>query len=48
MKKNPGRKERRNLARRNAREAGKEKQKLNERAQRMGYKSYREMQEDEK
>lgn len=46
MKKNPGRKERRNIERANRREKGREKQKLNERAQRMGYKSYKEMERE--
>lgn len=45
MKKNPGRKERRNIAKRNRRAEGRANQKLNEKAQRMGYKSYRDMEE---
>ena len=43
MKKNPGRKERRNVERSNRRREAREKQSLNEKAQRMGYKSYRDM-----
>lgn len=45
MKKNPGRKERRNVERSNRRREAREKQKLNEKAQRMGLKSYRDMEE---
>lgn len=45
MKKNPGRKERRNIAKKNRRAEGRVNQKLNEKAQRMGYKSYRDMEE---
>lgn len=43
MKKNPGRKERRNLEKSNRRQRARIAQKLNEKAQRMGYKSYRDM-----
>lgn len=46
MKKNPGRKERRNVERSNRRREAREKQKMNESAQRMGYKSYRDMERD--
>ena len=46
MKKNPGRKERRNVERSNGRREAREKQKMNESAQMMGYKSYRDMERD--